>query len=293
MLGARLLERLSIYSRTQPEVAVEALDLSNPASQLQRASEFKILVIGGGDGTLSRTLTNLKHTGSKLGVLPLGTANDLARELRIPRSIAFADPSVICDFYRSGEVKYLTLSAVEAENFRSVFINYASFGFVALVTHQFQVWRERPFWSRMRGVWLNRVAYSAAALRHWPARLSAVVAAPEVQPYIVSNSASILFANVRSLMGLGSSNLVGSPFDREIECVIFNSPLSYLPVLLKNQPASLRPIVLGSSAEWSVSGLTQGTAIQVDGEPLGHSLFPAFKVSSFASLPLIVGESVE
>ncbi len=274
-------------------MVVEALNLSNSASQLLRASEFKILVIGGGDGTVSRTLTNLKHTGSKLGILPLGTANDLARELGIPRSIAFADPSVICDFYRSGEVKNLTLSAVEAENFRSVFINYASFGFDALVIDQFQRWRESPIWSGMRGVWPNRLAYSAAAILHWSARFSAVVAAPGIEPYIFSKGASLLFANVRSLMGLGSSNSVGSPFDREIECVIFKRSLNYLPILLKNQPTQFRATVLGSSAEWSVSDLSQGTALQVDGEPLKYPQATEFKVSSFASLPLVVGNRFE
>jgi diacylglycerol kinase (ATP) len=42
------------------------------------------IVIGGGDGTLSKALPTLLKLGKPLAVLPLGTANDFARTLGIP-----------------------------------------------------------------------------------------------------------------------------------------------------------------------------------------------------------------
>ncbi|MCC7272335.1 MAG: NAD(+)/NADH kinase, partial [Alphaproteobacteria bacterium] len=42
------------------------------------------VIVGGGDGTLSAAAPAIVETGLPLGILPLGTANDLARSLGIP-----------------------------------------------------------------------------------------------------------------------------------------------------------------------------------------------------------------
>jgi len=48
------------------------------------APSIDLVVVGGGDGTLNAALPGLLDTGLPLGILPLGTANDLARTLGIP-----------------------------------------------------------------------------------------------------------------------------------------------------------------------------------------------------------------
>jgi YegS/Rv2252/BmrU family lipid kinase len=45
---------------------------------------FDRVVIGGGDGTLNAAIPGLLQAGLPFGILPLGTANDLARSLGIP-----------------------------------------------------------------------------------------------------------------------------------------------------------------------------------------------------------------
>src|SRR5690554_5763045 len=42
------------------------------------------IVIGGGDGTISDALPALLEVKKPLGIIPLGTANDLARTLGVP-----------------------------------------------------------------------------------------------------------------------------------------------------------------------------------------------------------------
>src|SRR5690606_17762447 len=49
------------------------------------------VIIGGGDGTVNAALKAVLESGLPLGVLPLGTANDLARTLGIP-----SDPAEAC-----------------------------------------------------------------------------------------------------------------------------------------------------------------------------------------------------
>jgi diacylglycerol kinase (ATP) len=52
--------------------------------------EAHLVAIGGGDGTLNAAAAGLVATGLPLAILPLGTANDLARTLRIPLDLEVA-----------------------------------------------------------------------------------------------------------------------------------------------------------------------------------------------------------
>lgn len=51
------------------------------------ASGADLVIAGGGDGTLSAILQGLVGAGLPLGILPLGTANDLAKTLGIPNDL--------------------------------------------------------------------------------------------------------------------------------------------------------------------------------------------------------------
>lgn len=50
----------------------------------QKAHALDLVIIAGGDGSLNAALPALIDTGTPLGVLPMGTANDAARTLGIP-----------------------------------------------------------------------------------------------------------------------------------------------------------------------------------------------------------------
>jgi len=56
----------------------------------RHAGTVDLAVVGGGDGTLNTAVPALLETEVPLGVIPLGTANDFARTLRIPQDIARA-----------------------------------------------------------------------------------------------------------------------------------------------------------------------------------------------------------
>ncbi len=54
---------------------------------LEDGSEYRVLILGGGDGSVSSVVDFLAHRDVTLGLLPLGTANDFARTLEIPVDI--------------------------------------------------------------------------------------------------------------------------------------------------------------------------------------------------------------
>lgn len=119
-----------------------------------------VVIVGGGDGTLNAVIEGLVDTQLPLGILPLGTANDLARTLRIPQSIPKA-----CQVIAAGQTQRIDLGKVN----NKYFFNVASLGLSVQITRQLDkegkriwgvlayaatamkvVWRARPFRAEIR-----------------------------------------------------------------------------------------------------------------------------------------------
>jgi diacylglycerol kinase (ATP) len=84
-----------------------------------------LIVLGGGDGTVSAAVDHVVGRPVVVGVLPLGTANDFARTLQIPTDLEQA-----CDTVATGKVVDVDLGLVE-DNY---FVNVASVGLSVGVT---------------------------------------------------------------------------------------------------------------------------------------------------------------
>jgi diacylglycerol kinase (ATP) len=84
--GSALAEIKTCITEWCPDLTVRETDSKGAGERLAReikAGEFDMVVAAGGDGTINEVLNGLgDHT--PLGLLPLGTANVLARELKIP-----------------------------------------------------------------------------------------------------------------------------------------------------------------------------------------------------------------
>src|SRR5262245_47743420 len=73
------------------ELAGIALDRERPGDRehtdrliRHRRDRVDLVIVAGGDGTLNAAASALLETGLPLGILPLGTGNDLARTLGLP-----------------------------------------------------------------------------------------------------------------------------------------------------------------------------------------------------------------
>jgi YegS/Rv2252/BmrU family lipid kinase len=68
---------------------VELLDGGQCSARCQAAAERgeKLIIVGGGDGTISAAASAVAGTDTALGILPLGTLNHFARDLGIPTDL--------------------------------------------------------------------------------------------------------------------------------------------------------------------------------------------------------------
>jgi diacylglycerol kinase (ATP) len=76
------------------------------------AAEVDVVVLAGGDGTISGAAGALRETGVPFAIVPLGTANDLARTLAIPD-----DPAAACRLVTTGRIKAIDLGEVNGRYF--------------------------------------------------------------------------------------------------------------------------------------------------------------------------------
>ena len=120
---SRFSKALLLLAETQCEV--EILKTSGPGHATRLTEELIerndpdiVLVAAGGDGTVSEILNGLKGGELPLGVIPLGTANVLARELGVGVSIdkavetlVTAEPIPVCTAIANGKRFLLMLGA--------------------------------------------------------------------------------------------------------------------------------------------------------------------------------------
>jgi YegS/Rv2252/BmrU family lipid kinase len=118
-----------------------------PRAILDHKDEVDCVVIAGGDGTLNAAAFGLLESGLPLGIVPSGTANDLARTLGIPDDVESA-----LDIIARGEERRIDVGRVNDQ----LFFNVASIGLSVELAHAMSRDTKRRF---------GRLSYALAALR--------------------------------------------------------------------------------------------------------------------------------
>lgn len=112
-------------------------------------ADCDVVVVAGGDGTISNLLDSLIAWGRPVAILPLGTANDLARSLGLPD-----DPAEAIDLQLDGTEDAIDVGVVNGHTF----INVASIGLGAGVAREMDAAEKAA-----AGVW----SYPMALWRAW------------------------------------------------------------------------------------------------------------------------------
>src|SRR5215813_5697381 len=90
---------------------VRDLDPARPLGHRWRREGYAAAVAAGGDGTVSAGATQVAESGLPLGILPLGTSNDIARSLGVPLDLTQAG-AVIAQSIAQGAATAIDLGQV-------------------------------------------------------------------------------------------------------------------------------------------------------------------------------------
>jgi diacylglycerol kinase (ATP) len=134
-----------------PPTIVDVEDPPRLASQLESALTPAVerIIVAGGDGTVNSALPVLVRAGKPFGILPLGTANDLAKTLNIPASPVAAASVIV-----RGHTRRIDVGSVNGK----YFLNAAGIGFSSDL--------QRELDSTMKSK-LGPLAYPVGVLRRW------------------------------------------------------------------------------------------------------------------------------
>jgi YegS/Rv2252/BmrU family lipid kinase len=114
----------------------------------------RMVVAAGGDGTIAEVANGLMGSGARLGVIPLGTANVLAHELRL----AFA-PKAVAAALAFGRTRTLWPGQANSADGARLFVQMLGVGFDAQVVHNLSL--------RLKKV-LGKGAYVVQSMREMP-----------------------------------------------------------------------------------------------------------------------------
>jgi YegS/Rv2252/BmrU family lipid kinase len=176
-------------------------------------SEIPLIVVGGGDGTLSSVAQKLIGTNATLGVLPLGTGNAFARDLGISPDLNLALPVIM-----SGETRMVDLGQANG----SVFVNIASVGLTTEIAKSLDPTLKRT---------LGKAAYIAAVWR----------ALARVKPFWVTLSTENGLAKFETLqVVIGCGRFHAGPFQLSEAASIDSGKLSLYALQTARKSALLK-----------------------------------------------------
>jgi len=196
-------------------------------------------IVGGGDGSLRMAAAGIEASGLALGILPLGTANDLARTLGI-----LADPAAAADVILAGHRRTLDLGTVNGEPF----FNVASIGLATELARELS--------GDLKKRW-GRLGYAIAAVR-------ALAKARRFTAWITEKDATVRTRTMQIAVGNGRFYGGGSVVAEH--AAIDDGHLDLYSLELRNVwrlALMLRTFRSGEHGAWSEVTTLRGTEFEV------------------------------
>lgn len=249
-------------------LAAHPIDCERPealgATLLRVGPSCRAIAIGGGDGTLHAALPALLELERPLGILPLGTANDYATSLGLPKDLEGAIATIA-----AGGLRRVDVASVNGRPY----LNVASIGLAADVTRHLTPERKRRFGS---------LSYPITAIERWRTSRPFAARVEWKEGARVLLARQIAIAN-----GPSQGGRVANPVARldsgtlvltAIRARSVGRTLYELLAVRLGRAATLSDAVVFASPQFRIE-TGHPRPITADGEPVGHT--PA----EFRSLP--------
>jgi diacylglycerol kinase family enzyme len=154
----KAVQRLAqIFDDKQVEADISLAQNGAEVTELAREAAigpYRVIVAGGGDGTVSSVAAAVIDSNKILGVLPLGTLNHFARDLRIPFDVEAAAHTIV-----AGDIAEVDVAEVN----NRIFLNNSSLGLYPIIV------REREKRQRLgSGKWPAFIWATIQAFRRYP-----------------------------------------------------------------------------------------------------------------------------
>ena len=222
--------------------------------------EPRVLVVVGGDGTLSGILDQVCAASVPIALVPAGTGNDLARALGVPRH----DPVAAAELALTGVPRTIDVGEIRSGGRTAPFLTIAALGFDAKVSDR----TNRLRWPHGVLRYYLALVVELVRLRPMEFRVSVDGSAPVNAPGTL-----VAVGNTESYGG-GMPLCAGAEADDGLLDLVQVAPLTRLrllrlfPLLLRGTHLSRREVSHRRARTVAVSA--PGLVVYADGERLGE-----------------------
>jgi diacylglycerol kinase (ATP) len=238
------------------------------------AADYDVIIGGGGDGTINEVLNGMSGSGKKLAIIPWGTGNVFATEMRFPRRIG-----AVCKMIMKGESESLDLGVANGRSF------------LLMVGAGVDAYSLRELKGQGLKRRLGALAYAVAAIGAFTRYRYPEIRVETAEGKVDSGS-FILVSNTRIYGDVFSFTPAASPMDGLLDVFVFRETgrwatvilaLRYLGRSLVNPNIARTPLGLKQSRIYRTTRLSLSSAkrvdSQIDGElggelPLEVSILP-------------------
>ena len=293
--GSKLIEEF--LKNPEDGLTVRAIEFPLTDESRKEFETFDRVYVAGGDGTAGSVMGLLANSNRPIGFFPLGTANDLGREIRAPRITSFDACKKLLNAYRIAKDTPFTVWELKKGGTQTssiLFVNYFSLGFDASVACGFADLRKAIHAKKDAkfSVMWNRFLYTkvsfAKLLKFFSLEGVTLTADQKLIDFKLRTIRGLFFANVKSCLGLGVSNNVSNYSDEKIEVLEVRSVVNYLGMILGCRLPFISPKVLADASKIEISGLSPETFLQVDGEGCGPLGCDSLSVGVYGKVRILV-----
>ncbi|MFT9848572.1 diacylglycerol/lipid kinase family protein [Aneurinibacillus sp. REN35] len=224
----------------------------------EEGAGYAVVVAAGGDGTIHEVVNGLMRLDHRptLGILPAGTANDIARTLRIPLDLLAA-----CQFMKQTEACAIDIGRYGKRHF----VNFLGVGLISTVSNEVK---------NETKTYLRHFTYYLKSLQHFQGdNLFNVVLTTETEK-IEKEAVMVYVANGQSIAGMElftNNELNNGTFEViVVENVGLSEIVSVMSSYLRREPFEHEAISRYKTASFTLE-CTPPQLIDTDGEKHGQT----------------------